>query len=104
MGGARHLCRLGGGPVDPTPQTSKTPFHAWSRRGRRWWAKKSFIVTSKAENPQITLGVGADAQRHLWDCLRTGEPSESDGRSYLKTVAPVEDCYRLAPTPKSSLS
>jgi predicted dehydrogenase len=38
-------------------------------------------------------------QQHFLDCLRTGRPSESDGRDYLKTVALVEDCYRLAPKP-----
>jgi predicted dehydrogenase len=41
-------------------------------------------------------------QAHLLDCLITGRPSESDGREYLKTVALVEDCYRLAPAPASS--
>jgi predicted dehydrogenase len=35
-------------------------------------------------------------QAHLIDCLRTGRPSESDGRDYLKTVALVEACYRSA--------
>jgi predicted dehydrogenase len=40
-------------------------------------------------------------QLHLLDCLVTGQPSESEGREYLKTVALVEDCYRLAPTPTS---
>lgn len=35
-------------------------------------------------------------QEHLLDCLRTGRPCESEGREYLKTVALVEDCYRLA--------
>jgi len=35
------------------------------------------------------------AQQHLHDSLRTGEPSESDGRTYLKTVALVEACYTL---------
>ena len=35
-------------------------------------------------------------QAHLIECLRTGRPSESDGRDYLKTVALVEACYRSA--------
>ena len=35
-------------------------------------------------------------QRHLLDSLGTGRPSESDGRDYLKTVALVWDCYRIA--------
>ena len=34
-------------------------------------------------------------QQHLLECLRTGSPSESDGREYLKTVALVEACYAL---------
>ena len=41
-------------------------------------------------------------QEHLLETLRTGRPSESDGREYLKTVALVEDCYRLAPPLHSS--
>ncbi|MEO6788626.1 MAG: Gfo/Idh/MocA family oxidoreductase, partial [Chthoniobacteraceae bacterium] len=39
-------------------------------------------------------------QQHLLGCLRTGSPSESEGREYLKTVALVEDCYALSPNPK----
>ena len=35
-------------------------------------------------------------QKHLIDCLRSGEPAESEGREYLKTVALVEECYQLA--------
>ena len=35
-------------------------------------------------------------QRHLIDCLRTGQPAESEGRTYLTTAALVEDCYRLS--------
>lgn len=35
-------------------------------------------------------------QSHLLECLATGAPCESEGREYLKTVALVEDCYRLA--------
>ena len=41
-------------------------------------------------------------QEHLLESLRTGRPSESDGREYLKTVALVEDCYGLAPPPLTS--
>jgi predicted dehydrogenase len=33
-------------------------------------------------------------QRHLLESLHSGQPSESDGRDYLKTVALVEACYR----------
>jgi hypothetical protein len=40
-------------------------------------------------------------QQHLLESIRTGRPSESDGREYLKTVALVEDCYRRA-TPLTS--
>src|SRR5262249_26995714 len=36
------------------------------------------------------------AQAHLLQALTSGQSSESDGRDYLKTVALVEDCYRLA--------
>jgi D-apiose dehydrogenase len=35
-------------------------------------------------------------QEHLLACLRSGQPAESEGRTYLRTVALVEDCYRLA--------
>ena len=35
-------------------------------------------------------------QQHLIDCLRSGQPAESEGREYLKTVALVEDCYKIA--------
>ena len=47
-----------------------------------------------------TLGYKGDSvlamQQHLLDCLRTGQPAESEGRAYLATVKLVEDCYRLA--------
>jgi predicted dehydrogenase len=49
-----------------------------------------------------TLGYKGDSvratQEHLIDCLRSGLPSESDGRDYLKTVAAVFACYRSAET------
>jgi len=35
-------------------------------------------------------------QQHLIDCLRSGKPSESEGRDYLKTVRAVFACYRSA--------
>jgi predicted dehydrogenase len=35
-------------------------------------------------------------QRHLLTCLRSDEPSESEGRDYLKTVAAVFACYESA--------
>lgn len=37
-------------------------------------------------------------QAHLIECVRSGRPSESDGRDYLKTVALVEACYRSVET------
>jgi D-apiose dehydrogenase len=36
------------------------------------------------------------AQEHYVTCLRTGQPSESDGEDYLKTVTAVETCYKSA--------
>lgn len=33
------------------------------------------------------------AQQHYIDCLRNGQPSESEGGEYLKTVAAVFACY-----------
>jgi predicted dehydrogenase len=35
-------------------------------------------------------------QQHFVDCLRSGEPFESEGREYLKTFAAVEAAYRSA--------
>lgn len=35
-------------------------------------------------------------QRHLIDCLSSGQPCESEGREYLKTVELVEAAYALA--------
>jgi D-apiose dehydrogenase len=37
-------------------------------------------------------------QEHLIGCLRSGQPSESEGRDYLKTVQAVFACYRSAET------
>jgi D-apiose dehydrogenase len=37
-------------------------------------------------------------QAHLIECLRSGRPSESDGRDYLNTVRAVFACYRSAET------
>ncbi len=37
-------------------------------------------------------------QQHFISCLRTGEPCESEGESYLKTVAAVFACYDSAET------
>jgi predicted dehydrogenase len=69
-----------------------------------------FLTRSGAAEEKLsftpsTTGYKGDSvlatQQHLLDCLRTGQPSESDGREYLKTVALVEDCYRLAARPKA---
>jgi predicted dehydrogenase len=35
-------------------------------------------------------------QAHLLASLRSGQPAESDGRAYLRTVALVENCYQFA--------
>ena len=37
-------------------------------------------------------------QQHLIDSLRSGQPSESDGRDYLNTVRAVFGCYESAQT------
>lgn len=37
-------------------------------------------------------------QEHLLSCRRSGQPSKSDGRDYLKTVQAVFACYRSAET------
>jgi predicted dehydrogenase len=39
-------------------------------------------------------------QQHAAECLRSGEPAESEGRAYLATVAAVEACYRSAASGK----
>jgi predicted dehydrogenase len=41
------------------------------------------------------------AQRHFISCLRTGEPCETEGADYLKTVAAVFACYDSAETGQS---
>ena len=65
-----------------------------------------FLNEEKLPFTPPTIGYKGDSvlatQQHLLDSLRTGRPSESDGREYLKTVALVEDCYRLAPPLTSS--
>jgi predicted dehydrogenase len=52
--------------------------------------------------PTTAAGYKGDSvhatQEHLLDCLRSGRPSESDGRDYLKTVQAVFACYRSAET------
>jgi D-apiose dehydrogenase len=52
--------------------------------------------------PTSDLGYKGDsvraAQEHYAQCLRSGEPAESEGEEYLKTVAAVFACYRSAET------
>jgi predicted dehydrogenase len=52
--------------------------------------------------PTSTEGYKGDSvratQEHLLGCLRSGQPSESDGRDYLKTVGAVFACYQSAQT------
>lgn len=47
-----------------------------------------------------TLGYKGDSvkatQCHLIECLRSGQPAESEGRDYLIIANRVEDCYRLS--------
>jgi predicted dehydrogenase len=40
-------------------------------------------------------------QQHLADCLRSGQPAESEGRAYLRTVEAVFACYESAETEKA---
>jgi predicted dehydrogenase len=52
--------------------------------------------------PSSELGYKGDSvkatQEHYLDCLRTGNPSETEGAEYLKTVEVVEACYLSAAT------
>jgi hypothetical protein len=36
------------------------------------------------------------AQQHYADCLRSGQPCESEGEAYLPTVEVVHACYESA--------
>ena len=69
--------------------------------GRLWFAE---IGQSEREHlfKASTAGYKGDSvfatQQHLLTCLRAGQPSESDGRDYLKTVQAVLACYRSAET------
>jgi predicted dehydrogenase len=42
-----------------------------------------------------------EAQRHFISCMRTGEPCETEGEDYLKTMAAVFACYDSAETGQS---
>jgi predicted dehydrogenase len=52
--------------------------------------------------PTTSVGYKGDSvratQAHLSDCLRSGRPSESEGRDYLRTVQAVFGCYQSAET------
>jgi D-apiose dehydrogenase len=47
-----------------------------------------------------TTGYKSDSvlatQQHLIHCLNSGQPAESEGRTYLRTARLVEDAYRIA--------
>jgi predicted dehydrogenase len=62
-----------------------------------------FLNEEKLPFTPPTTGYKGDSvlatQQHLLESLRTGRPSESDGREYLKTFAIVEECYRFSPNP-----
>lgn len=67
--------------------------------GRLWLAEEGKAEQLLPFEPPPT-GYKGDSvfatQAHLIESLLAGRPSESDGRDYLKTVALVEACYRLA--------
>ena len=52
--------------------------------------------------PSSELGYKGDsvkaAHEHYLDCLKTGNPCETEGAEYLRTVEAVEACYRSAAT------
>jgi predicted dehydrogenase len=54
----------------------------------------------RREFTPTTLGYKGDSvfatQQHLIECLRSGLPAESEGRTYLRTATLVEDAYRIA--------
>lgn len=70
-----------------------------SAEGRIWVAEYGQAEVAH-EFPAATIGYKGDSvratQEHLIECLRSGRPSESDGRDYLNTVAAVFACYRSA--------
>jgi predicted dehydrogenase len=67
--------------------------------GHLWLTRRGETEQAHEFTPPV-VGYKGDSvfatQQHLLDCLRTGQPGESEGREYLKTAALVEDCYRLA--------
>jgi D-apiose dehydrogenase len=69
--------------------------------GQLWLTERGKTEQRLPYDPPTT-GYKGDSvlatQAHLLACLRAGQPSESDGRDYLHTVAVVEACYRSAQT------
>jgi predicted dehydrogenase len=69
--------------------------------GRLWLAETGQAEAALPFDPPAA-GYKGDSvhatQAHLLECLQTGQPSESDGRDYLKTVTLVEACYQSAET------
>ena len=69
--------------------------------GRLWLTEHG---QAEREHPFPTTAEGYKGdsvratQEHLIGCLRSGKPSESEGRDYLKTVRAVFACYRSAQT------
>ena len=59
-----------------------------------------YLNDQRLDFTPTSLGYKGDSvkaiQQHLVDCLRTGQPAESDGRAYLCTAKLVEDAYRIA--------
>lgn len=57
----------------------------------------------RADFTPSTLGYKGDSvlatQRHILHCLNSGQPAESEGRAYLRTVRLVENAYALAERP-----
>jgi predicted dehydrogenase len=69
--------------------------------GRLWLAESGQAEREHAF-PVTWDGYKGDSvratQEHLIDCLRSGRPSESEGRDYLNTVRAVFACYQSAET------
>jgi predicted dehydrogenase len=68
--------------------------------GRLWFTVYGHSEQEHLLDADITEGYKGNSvratQQHLIDNLRSGTPSESDGRDYLKTVRAVFACYRSA--------
>jgi len=74
-------------------------------RGRLRITPEGFIDLNEQRHDftPSTLGYKGDSvhatQCHFLDCLRSGQPAESEGRAYLRTAALVEDAYRKGDIP-----